>query len=795
MSAALFLFGVLLSQTALDRNPATVTDAYALEANPAGLAFLPHSEMRILSTSNLHDEKKANASFRVALAWPETLTLAASASWLPQEDGQMRFVPGVGAGLRMGTSALGVSWTEALDGDLWRFGYGVRPFDWLSASVSALEFEKAKSMNAIDLGLGIRPWGSDKFTLSTRWRYLESLGIKSDEGRLDIESRIDIEPLDGIYISVSSDLHANVFAEFGLAFDKLSIGSALSLNQKSRHDAWMIDLAIHENPRPNLFTTAKVIVAELSGDLQSDQSFSPFSLLGGHSTDQSPGPLSVFLDSMAESEDIAGLFLKIGRLNIGWAKASELRRSIARLKKNKKRVDCYLFDGSDLGYFVASACDKVMAPPSLILNVDGLTAEASFVSDALADFGIEVDVVAAGKYKSAPEQLAKVGMSPPHREAVTAIIDSLYGALTDAIAQGRKLPPDAIATLIEQGTQTATEALDHKLLDHLAYSDEIETYVRLLYPVPLEFVRPSFARTGMTRPQWGARDRIAVVTIDAQITGGKSNDSPLGRSSGAQTIVRALEIARLDASIRAVVLRVNSPGGDAFASDLIARSVRKLAEAKPVIASFGDVAASGGYYAAAPAHAIYAEATTITGSIGVFSVDISAEALRHRLGIGVEVIQRGSPSQRSSMLLRPNEAERKRAQREVKAIYNQFIKVVADGRGLKPEEVHEIAQGRVWTGEAAVKLRLVDKLGGLADAIRRAKSEAGLPSDQRLEVVQLPRPSSNLLKLLGVNAQTTQIDAFRPLIRAFSQNHWAEILKSNASAMIMAQMPYSLEIR
>jgi len=267
----------------------------------------------------------------------------------------------------------------------------------------------------------------------------------------------------------------------------------------------------------------------------------------------------------------------------------------------------------------------------------------------------------------------------------------------------------------------------------------METWLREKYGTLVQFVDLDAAFRAK-RERWTEPKIIAVVAIDSVITGGDSSDLPfgLGQRAGADTIVRAIEAARQDPRVAAIVLRVDSPGGDALASDLIARAVGRAAQAKPVIASFGDVAASGGYYVAAPASYIYAEPSTLTGSIGVFSLGISVEELLRSLGISVESIVRGLGANRGSVVVDQTPEERAMVEREIQAVYRQFLRVVAEGRNLDVEKVHEIAQGRIWTGVDAKGNGLVDEIGGFSDAVRRAKREAGLPDDAPTELVVLP---------------------------------------------------------
>jgi protease-4 len=429
-----------------------------------------------------------------------------------------------------------------------------------------------------------------------------------------------------------------------------------------------------------------------------------------------------------------------------------MRQGIGIIKKAGRRVDCYLTGSNDVSYFVASACDTIAVAPPMNLSVNGVAAEVLFFADGLQELGVRVEVVKRESYKNAPDQFTRSGMSPEQRESLGEYLDAVYEALVSAIAEGRKLPREEVTALIDAGTVTATEAMAKKMVDTILYPDQLDDHLEKIYQGSISFVQGQDAYEP-ERAQWASSDKIAVVHIDATIAGGESTDLPfgLGTTVGARTIVQALEEIRGDDSIVAVVLRVDSPGGDSFASDLIARSVQRVQEKKPVVASFGDVAASGGYYVAANAGTIMAEPTTLTGSIGVFAMTVTAEELLSKLGIHASVIERGSLSNSGSFAHALTPAERAALEKTVDDAYHQFLEVVARGRKMKPEDVRSVAQGRIWSGRDAKARGLVDELGGFVDAVRLAKRNAGLDEDEEVELVTYPgnrRPLPGLVSLI-----------------------------------------------
>ena len=745
------------------------------------------SEFRVLSETPFSGNLSNQTTARAAIVWPSTFALAASSSWLRDTDGDVSLYPGVGSGLRIGQGALGFSWLDGPQGATWRLGYNARPQPWLSTSLVAAFPSMEGSSERYDIGLGLRPFSSDIFTIASRWRFDPEQGIRSDNNRPDVETRMELRPFEGLLFAATSDLNQNVFLELGIGFDVLGMSSGLRLDQNANNESWLVDVAVSEANQGSGVSPSAVIIAEVSGTLREKKAGGFFGQNGFRRE------LATILEDSVFSSEAAGVFLKIGQINTGWASATSLRDVLTRIKKAQKRVDCYLYDASDISYFIASACSKIWAPRSLLFAVDGLTAESSYFADSLDRAGIQVRVARAGDYKTAPEQFTRTGMSSEQKETLSKILDTIYGDLKQAISIGRKLELSQVEGLIQQGTHTATQALQAGLIDEILYADEAQDALNKQYGRVMSYRKLS-ELTVKSFDEWGEPERIAVIDVDQQIVSGPSKRSPFGAVSGATTLIRAIEKARTDSSIRAVVLRIDSPGGDAFASDLIARAVSQLAKVKPVVASFGDVAASGGYYIASPAKMIFAEPLSITGSIGAFSLDVSFEELRKSLGVGVDQIQRGSLSQRSSVLRSPNSAEQARAKKQITAVYEQFVQTVAKGRKMKPSDVRKVAGGRVWTGRAAKARGLVDRLGSFGDAVRAARAMSGIPEGKRYSLVRLTNEGQSFVQLLQGSAMANDEKLIGELLRAFSLNPWVEILNSGSSRRIMTQLPYNLRI-
>ncbi len=470
-----------------------------------------------------------------------------------------------------------------------------------------------------------------------------------------------------------------------------------------------------------------------------------------------PSALEVLaaLDGAAEDPDVAGVVLKVRGLSLGWARLAELRAGLARLKERGKKVVVHLESGDDADVFLASVADRVFLVPSGQLMIDGLRAEMSYFARALDKLGVHAEAVAAGRYKSAPRAVTHDEPSPEELEVENALLDGVYGALVDAIAEGRGLSADDVKAVIDRGGLTATQALDAKLVDALCYEDEIEDRLEELAGHKVS-LRATLLRREARDVRWDAPPRIAVVPVLGSIAMEGGGGFPFGGgNAGADDFVEAVERAAEDDDVKAIVLRIDSPGGDALASDLMWRAVMKARDKKPVIASMGDVAASGGYYVAAGAHSIFAEDNTITGSIGVFGLLFNVERLADDLGVRSFTVERGANPGPS--LLRPlTDGQRRALEGSIEATYDRFLEAIVAGRGetmgLDKEGVRALAEGRVWTGAQALERKLVDERGGVLAALADARERAGIDADEPVIVDVMSPTGGPLTDALGLGA-------------------------------------------
>jgi protease-4 len=433
-----------------------------------------------------------------------------------------------------------------------------------------------------------------------------------------------------------------------------------------------------------------------------------------------------------------------------WGSVQEIRDAVIDFKESGKPIVAHLEFGMGQAYYLATACDEIFMSPTSPLMLVGVASYELFFRGTLDKVGIEADMLAAGDYKTAINTYTESAFTAEHREATEALSRDFFQQLVDGIAEGREMTRARVREVIDQGPFVAADAVNLGLVDDLVYEDELLDRLSS----DDEAGQLDFETYRRVEPQslgLGTGPRIAVVYVEGMINLGSSTPDFPGsaRMVGARTMTAAIRDARDDPSIEAIVLRIDSPGGAATAADIIWRELSLARERKPLVASMADVAASGGYYVAAPAHAIVAQPGTLTGSIGVFSGKFAAAGAFDKLGVGVDGVTFGAQSDIFSPVDRFSDAARAAMQEQVDDIYERFLEVVAEGRAMSRDEVHQVAQGRVWTGRQALVRGLVDELGGLRRAVVLAQERAGIAADQEVTLVPYPGPRSFVEVLTG----------------------------------------------
>ncbi len=443
------------------------------------------------------------------------------------------------------------------------------------------------------------------------------------------------------------------------------------------------------------------------------------------------------LDRAAADRSVQGVVVELGPTPYSTAQMQELRGAIQRVRASGRPVVAFLGAGAgNAAYLIASGCDRVYLHPAGELDLVGLSAEMQYLKGTMDLVGVQQEFAWRGEYKSATEANTRTGPSEPAREQMNALLDDLYGVMLTEMGRHRQLSVEELEEIVDGGPYTAAAAQDQGRVDDLRYPDELEEAVADLYPSGFE-LEEDYGLVPDT-PGWSSAHEIAIIYVTGAIVSGESSSGGLlqGGNAGSATIVRHLEQAAGDRRVRAVVLRVDSPGGSAFASDEIWRAVEQVqVEGKPVVVSMGGTAASGGYYVACGADLILAEPTTITGSIGVYGGKISFGELYDTLGVTHHTWSRGRNAGMFTSTRPFDPVEYAALDRMIGETYRQFKERVAEGRGLTPEEVEEVARGRVWSGQRALEVGLVDELGGFQDAIDRARGMAGLDPGTEVALV------------------------------------------------------------
>ncbi len=478
-------------------------------------------------------------------------------------------------------------------------------------------------------------------------------------------------------------------------------------------------------------------------------------VFGQSSRDPLAETLAAFRRLAADST-VKAVVLRASDLPIGMGKAEELRAGIEEMQSKGKKVVFYLESAGSLEYSLASSADRIFAAPQAILTVNGLSATALFAATGLDKLGVKAEFFRVGAYKNAPDIFTRSEMSSEQREVQNALLDDLFGRYLARIEEKRHLEGGKLKALLDKGILKPQEARDGGLLDGLVYPDQLEEEAGKLLGGRVFLEKTSIDPPVVREQRWGPKARIAVVRVEGNILRGEGRRDPFGavKIAGSTPIARRIREAADDPRVAAIVVRIDSPGGDGNASDLIWRELQRARKEKkkPVIASMGDVAASGGYYVAAGADEIFAEPSTITGSIGVFVGRFDAEELYRKLGLNLVTVKRGESADLFATNRATTDAERKTLQGWVENFYDQFVERVAEARHMSKAEVDRVARGRVWTGAQAMERKLIDGFGGLPDAVAAAKKRAGIAADEPIDLDDETWLPVELQDLAGANA-------------------------------------------
>jgi protease-4 len=542
---------------------------------------------------------------------------------------------------------------------------------------------------------------------------------------------------------------------------------------------------------------ATVLTYDVPSDLEeSERPYETFRLGGPGRGNPTLYDLVTGLRAAADDDHVDALVLHIGDVRWGWAKLGEVREAIQAFSHAGKPVYASLASGAgEPEYLLASAADLVITSPSARLDLDGLSLSTLYLKGTFDKLGISPNYDHIGPYKSAVEGYTRTGASPPAREALQAVLDDHYRLLVDSLASARAMSRAAVARALDDGPYTGPDARRRGLLDTLLYDAEVDSFA---------LARAGRHARALALPRYLDRlpathlgRHIALIVVEGVIVSGKGRggDPIEGRQAGSEPLIESLREARRRHGIKAVVLRVDSPGGAADAADDIWREVERCRQVKPVIVSMSDYAASGGYYVAVPADSIVADPTTLTGSIGIYGGKLNVTGLLHKAGLSVETLSRGAHAGMFSPFTDFTPEEARRFHALLDDGYRMFVARVARGRHLTPRQVEAVAGGRVWTGLAARSRGLVDALGGIETALDIARARAGIGPGEDFVVERLPRVRRSFL--YGLLETLLDEDDFSsraaldlpPVLRALIATARLPVGES------LALMPFTIEVR
>lgn len=726
---------------------ATTDDARAMLFNPAALGARYPSELRAGWARRGEGQD-----------WTQFMGSAGGFGWyaLRAPDGARDY----GLALAAGEERLRFGWSPhwlAMRGHGsvadHRLGVLSRLAPWLAAGATAEhlgepDFRGARLGRSWTLGAGLRPLAFDRaraHDLGTRFTLGADVTLDEDAGREAARTRVtaELEPVRGLVLhaALARDREVRLGVTLRGVNSSLSAGTA-RIGETRLHDAYAVSL--HAGEERTAFASRKDLRVAVvrAGGLLADESLGGAALFGGSST-VSSAPLHAQLVRALEDPLVRGVLLELRGVG-GMAQLEELRPRIQALRLAGKPVVAYLETGGGRGdLYLASAADRVFATEEASFAGLGLRAERRYYRKFLEGLGFRLDRVSVGDYKSAYRNYSVDSTGAADAEVIAHTLDRTQALFVETLAQGRNVPPQRFANVLDGRAWTTADLVAAGLVDSAGYREDA---LRALGRLAGLGAKPRTARLGsrpLARREWTRRTPVAVVYASGAIETGRSGSDLLsGPYMGSETVIGQLERAFKAPGVKAVVLRIESPGGSAIASNLIDHAVTRLKRetGKPCIVSMGSVAASGGYYIAAHGDRLFADRHTRTGSIGVLFVKPSLEGFYAKHGIRQDAFDRGAFMAGSSPARDWTPAFQASADSAIRRHYDQFVAKVADGRGLSTGDVYPVAQGRVWLGDDALERRLVDGIGGFEAALAEARRRAGVPPGEKIRLFELRRP-------------------------------------------------------
>ena len=725
--------------------------------NPAGFNFLNSLRLRIGMAAS---DSAFEGIDRLSIAFPG----AGFSGWWNDDYDMRRFTLSSGRYLFNQIASIGIGYTwfdPTVKGHQWSgkhfftFGLTVRPVEWFSFGVirrGGVDLPGDDVEAVYRAGLAVRPFGN-WLTLVTDFETEREF----DNGQFS--GGVELRPMDGLSIRAevgSNHLSLGLEAGFGTA----SFACGATTDEDYSYSGSRADFTFSSEAGQNLLAPSGRFVRFDIEDMDELQQ-RPF--LSG--VKRCYTETALLLDRIPSDNSVSGVIVDIRGPVGSLAQAEEIRTLLSRIVRSGKKVYVFLENVSNAEYYVASCASRIWMHPSGSVSFIGLSSEAFFLRDFLDRIGIYPDLVHIGEYKSASDMLTRSDMSDAQRRATTSLLSSLQVELVAGVANGRGLEPAQLRRIMDTGPYTVQRAVAYGMVDGVSFHDEVEElagedFGRHFTAVSLD----EYASSIPEYEAWGPDSHIAVVVATGFImTGGSGSSFPFGNIMGSESICNILRTAASQPGVSAIVLRIDSPGGDALASDDMHHAVERIRKEIPVIVSMGGVAASGGYYMACGADRIFADRMTITGSIGIISGKFSCGELLDSLGINVEEVSTGSMASMSSVFRPYTDVERGRTFDLMEDGYNRFVETVASGRGMTFEEVDSIGQGRVWSGIDGIEIGIVDEIGGVVDAVHYAAGMSGMDPDKELRIRIYPTPSfPGSFEIPGFGITSGILDLFNP---------------------------------
>jgi protease IV len=541
--------------------------------------------------------------------------------------------------------------------------------------------------------------------------------------------------------------------------------------------------------RPPAIADGSTLILKLSGEIAER---TPTEIPLPFFEDQVPFTTREVWDMLrkaAVDDRIKAVVLVPRSVQAGWGKLDEIRGALVQYRRSGKPLVAYLRSAGTREYYLATAADRIAMAPEDLLDVKGLRAERTFFRGTLDKLGVQIEIEHAGKYKDFGDQYARTSMRPESKEVLNSILDDLYGRMTTTFAEARKKTPAEIRATIDEGPFLSREALAKGLIDVIEYEDQTyDALGRRVKTTPLKKVSPrDYAKVTADSLGLEGRHRIALIAAQGEIvqaSGGPFEDDSITPSG----MIKLFRQVAEDPSIKGVILRIDSPGGDSLASDQIWREANLLGQKKPLVVSMSDLAASGGYYMAMTGGPVVAYPGTITGSIGVVFGHVNLRGLYDKLGISKESLSRGRFAGIDSEYTPLTPEAREKIRRTIAENYHGFVARVAESRQRKFEEIEPLAQGRAWLGSQARERGLVDELGGLDRAIELVKQKARIAKTEKIRLIDYPGKRT-IIEWFLEHERTSAID---PGLRALLKDLHAALWMRGG---LMRVMPYSITVR